>query len=94
MTAEVGRMWSLPAPMVAAYQYRAFPESQCDERLAFVIAAGATAVSNAPLDEDQRSSIEPWCETLGVSAKEVQAMAILGEQQKERVRSLASNMTR
>lgn len=94
MTAELGRIWSLPAPMVTAYQYRAFPNSHCDERLAFVVAAGATAVSNVQLDEDQHSSLQPWCESLGIPAEEVQAMAIFGEQQQDRVRSLANNMTR
>jgi len=94
MTAELGRIWSLPAPMVAAYQYRAFPDSNCDERLAFVVAVGATAVSNAQLDEDQQSSFEPWCESLGISAEDVQAIAFFGEQQQVRVQSLANNMTR
>jgi HD-like signal output (HDOD) protein len=94
MTAELGRIWSLPAPMVAAYQYRAFPQSQCDERLGFVVAVGAAAVANAQLDEDQQSDLKPWCESLGISAEDAQAMAIFGEQQQDRVRSLASNMAR
>lgn len=94
MTAELGRIWSLPAPMVAAYQYRAFPKSHCDERLAFVVAAGVTALSNAQLDEDEQSSLEPWCELLGLTADDIQATAIFGEAQTDRVHSLASNMSR
>jgi len=94
LTAELGRIWSLPIPMVTAYQYRAFPESHCDDRLGYVVAAGATAVSNVPLDEQQRGSLAPWCEALGIPADELQAMAIFGEQQTDRVQSLASNMAR
>ena len=40
MTAELARVWSLPAPMLAAYQYRAFPQTNCEERLGPVVAAG------------------------------------------------------
>jgi len=94
VTAELGRIWSLPAPMVAAYQYRAFPSAHCDFRLGLVVAAGVTAVENAERDDSQRSGLEPWATELDISAEDIQGMAILGDRQIERVQSLASNMTR
>jgi len=94
MTAELGRIWSLPLPMVAAYQYRALPQTHCDDRLGFVVAAAAAAVGNMDIEEDQRQSLAPWSETLGIAEEEIQRMASFGDEQKERVRSLASNMTR
>ncbi len=94
VTAELGRIWSLPAPMVAAYQYRAFPEAHCDDRLGLVVAAGVTAVENAERDENQYCSLSRWAGELGIDEEEIQDMAILSERQKERVQSLASNMTR
>jgi HD-like signal output (HDOD) protein len=93
LTAELARIWSLPAPMVAAYQYRAFPHSHCDDRLGLVVAAGVTAVENTNLDEDLRGSLLSWSEPLGITADEIQSMAILGNQQRDRVNSLARNMT-
>ncbi len=94
LTAELGRIWSLPAPMVAAYQYRAFPDSHCDDRLGLVVAAGVTAVENAELDEELRGSLSAWSEPLGITGDDIQSMAIFGDQQKDRVESLARNMTR
>jgi HD-like signal output (HDOD) protein len=94
MTAELGRIWSLPQPMVAAYQYRAFPKTPCDERLGLVVAAGITAVENEELDENRRSSLAPWSETLGIAAEDMQGMAAFGDRQKDRVQSRAGNMTR
>jgi len=94
MTAELGRTWSLPAAMVAAYQCRAFPAAHCDVRLGAIISAGITAVENAEVDEDNRASLEPWAVVLGIAEDEIQEFALLSEQQKEKVKSLASNMTR
>lgn len=94
VTAELGRIWSLPAPMVASYQSRAFPQAHCDYRLGLVVAAGVTAVENAERDEHERSSLGEWSTPLGIDCDEMQSMAILGDRQKERVQSLASNMTR
>jgi len=94
MTAELGRIWSLPSPMLAAYQYRAFPNTACDERLGLVVAAAVAAVENAGLEEEQRRSLSPWADELGISADDIQSMAVLGDSQKERVQSLAGNMTR
>ncbi len=94
VTAELGRIWSLPAPMVAAYQYRAFPEAHCDERLGLVVAAGVTAVENAERKESRRCSLSAWSGELGIDEEEIQDMAILSDRQKERVQSLASKMTR
>ena len=90
----LGRIWSLPAPMVAAYQYRAFPQAHCDFRLGLVVAAGVTAVENAEREEHQRSGLAEWSVPLGIDGDDIQSMAILSDRQKERLQSLASNMTR
>jgi len=89
MTAELGRMWSLPSSMVAAYQYRAFPNTPCDDRLGLVVAAGVTAVQNEELEEDHKSSLSDWPESLGISAEDLQGMALFDDRQKDRVQSLA-----
>ena len=94
MTAELGRTWSLPATMVAAYQCRAFPEAHCDVRLGAIVSAGVMAVENAEVDEGRRSSLEPFAVELGIPEEEIQDFALLSERQKEKVKSLASNMTR
>ena len=94
MTAELARVWSLPAPMMAAYQYRAFPQSHCEERLGAVVAAAVVSVENTEVEEDQRMSLNSWAVTLGLDAEDVQEMAQLSERQIERVQSLVSNMAR
>lgn len=94
MTVELGRTWSLPAPMIAAYQCRAFPKANCDVRLGPIVAAGITAVENAEIDESQWASLEPYAAELGLPADDIQSFAVLSDRQKEKVRSLASNMTR
>ena len=52
MTAELARVWSLPAPMLAAYQHRAFPQSHCEERLGPVVAVAIVAVENIEVDDE------------------------------------------
>jgi len=94
MTAELGRIWSLPSPMLAAYQYRAFPNTACDERLGLVVAAAVAAVENVGLEKEQHRTLSPWADELGISADDMQSMAVFGDSQKERVQSLAGNMTR
>lgn len=94
VTAELARNWSLPAPMVAAYQYRAFPEAHCDIRLGLIVAAGVCAVENTEVDEASQVSLAPWAGELGVAAEDLQGMAHLGERQAEKIQSLANNMTR
>ena len=93
MTAEVARTWTLPEPMVAAYQFRAFPDSQCDHPLGKIVAAGTLAVENTEVNEEQRTNLEPWASQLEIDAEELQKLAVLSERQKERVQSLASNMS-
>jgi len=93
MTAELARLWSLPAPMIAAYHYRAFPDSQCEHRLGMVVSAGVTAVQNTGLAEDRWQSLQPWANELGIDSADIQNMAVIGERQEERVRSLAGRMT-
>ena len=94
MTAELARIWSLPEPMVTAYQYRAFPDSPCDHRLAFVVTAGVNAVRNTQLDEDRQISLATWCDRLGIPPEDVQSMAVFGDEQTDQLRSLATNMSR
>lgn len=94
MTAELARIWSLPAPMLAAYQFRAFPESHCDQRLGVVVSAGVIAVENSEVEEKDRKPLDEWADTLSLDAIDLQRMAVFGERQRERVRSLAGNMTR
>ena len=94
VTAELSRNWSLPAPMVAAYQYRAFPESHCDVRLGFIVASGVCAVENAEVDDCKRASLSPWAVALGIPTEDLQAMATIGDRQIEKIQSLASKMTR
>ncbi len=93
MTVELGRTWSLPATMVAAYQCRAFPKAHCDVRLGPIVAAGVAAVENAELDEGKWSSLGTFATELGLPADEIQEFALLSDRQKERVQSLASNMS-
>lgn len=93
VTAELARNWSLPAPMVAAYQFRAFPDAYCDVHLGFVVAAGVCAVENGEADEACHASLAPWTDELGISVEDVQGMAKLGERQMEKIQSLACNMT-
>ncbi|MGI9234559.1 MAG: HDOD domain-containing protein [Woeseiaceae bacterium] len=93
MTAELARLWSLPAPMVAAYQHRAFPATPCEDRLALVVSVGTAAVQNADLPEDRRIDLAPWSAPLGISAEDIQKMAEFGQRQKDRVHSLAGRLT-
>lgn len=94
MTAELGRVWSLPKPMVAAYLYRAFPMTHCDHRLGLIVAAGVAAVQNANLEDDRRCSLASSSQALGMAAEDIQGMAVFGDLQKDRVQSLAGKMTR
>jgi len=94
MTAELARVWSLPKPMLAAYQYRAFPQSHCEARLGAVVAAAVVAVENTEVAEDRQTSLNSWGVMLGLDAEDLQAMAVFTDRQKERVQSLASNMVR
>lgn len=94
LTAELGRIWSLPAPMVSAYQYRAFPESHCGDRLGLVLAAGVIAVKNSNAKEEHRSDIAPIAATLGLPVDDLVEMSQFQDWQRDRVHSLANNMTR
>ncbi len=94
MTAELTRTWSLPEPMVAAFQYRAFPGSHCDTRLGVVVSAAVVAVENTDLEEDEQESLSDWADLLGIDTGDMQEMAVFEDRQQDRVRSLASNMTR
>lgn len=94
MTALLAGNWTLPAPMVGAYEYRANPETGCGHHLGLVLAAGAAAVSNMEFAEEQRISLDNWATGLEISADDLQAMAIIPDPQHERIQSLAKQMTR
>lgn len=94
VTAELARAWSLPEPMLMAYQCRAFPKTHCDARLGMILAASIVAVENARLEPDERVSLEEYAKPLSLGDEELQDIADIGERQQERVLSLASNMTR
>jgi len=53
MTSELAKIWSLPAPMAAAYRYRSFADSHDDERLGLIVSAGVMAVENVNADASQ-----------------------------------------
>ena len=93
VTSELARTWSLPSPMVDAYQYRAFPESACEHRLGLVVAAGVVAVGNAESGNDSGSGLGQWADELGTTVDALQRLAVVGDKQKDRVESVASNMT-
>lgn len=93
MTAELARTWSLPEPMLSAYQFQAFPSSHSDVRLAYVLVASIIATDNVCREPDEQFSLEASSEALGIEADELQAMAEVGERAEERVQSLASNMS-
>ena len=93
MTLELARFWALPEPMVAAYRCRAFPDSTSDDRLALIVSVGAAVVGNTEVNEDQRTDIAQWASAFSLTPQDLQNMAVVGDRQKERVLSLAANMT-
>ncbi|MDX1516895.1 MAG: HDOD domain-containing protein [Woeseiaceae bacterium] len=94
MTAVLARTWSLPEPMVAAYEYRADTTVPCDHSLSLVVAAGAEAVSNCKRNDEHRTNLEPWASELGMTTRDLQSLAVLSNPQQERIESLAQRMTR
>ena len=94
ITAELARVWQLPEPMLAAYQYRAFPQSHCEERLGPVVVAAVCAVENTEVAPEYQTNLSQFAVMLGLDPDDLQAMAELSEKQRERVQSLAGNMVR
>ena len=94
ITLELARTWSLPEPMVLAYQFRALPKSERDHRLGLVLSIGAAAVENTESEECDQINLRSWAEEIGIDAGELQAMAELSGRQRERVQSLVSNLAR
>lgn len=92
MTAELARIWSLPGPMVAAYQFRAYPDSPTN-RLGVILSAAAVAVGNTELEEDQQLPLARWAGEFGLEPEALQKKADFGERQQERIQSLAGNMS-
>lgn len=94
MTAELARLWSLPAPIIDAYHYRAYPDTPSAHRLGLVVDAAATAVQNVGLPQERQQSLQSCAEALGISETELQGMASISERQKERVKSLAGTSSK
>ena len=94
MTAELARVWCLPEPMSGAYQYRAYPQSRCEERLGAIVAAAVVAVKNTAVEKEQWTSLTSWAVMLGLDAQDLQDMTSLSERQEAKVQSLVGNMTR
>lgn len=94
MTALLASTWTLPAPMVAAYEFRANPASTSRHQLGLVLAAGAAAVSNTEYDEERRLSLDNWAAELDLSADDLQALAVLSDPHQQRIQALAQRMTR
>lgn len=92
VTVALAQAWSLPEPMVAAYQYLAFPSEGSDVILGHVVHAAVVAVGNADIEENRRMNLDMHASSVGMDANELQQMAMLGERQRNRVGSLASNM--
>lgn len=93
VTAALAEAWSLPVPMVAAYQNLAFPEPGYDGILGHAARAAIAAVSNADIEESVRANLDIHAGAVGMAANELQELALLGERQLSRVQSLAGNMT-
>ncbi len=93
VTAELARAWSLPEPMLAAYQCRALT-AHCDSRLGLILIASIAAVENSNLKAENRVCLGKYAKSLGLDDEELQDAANITERQEERVLSLASNMTR
>ena len=93
MTAELARFWSLPNPMIAAYEHRASSATACDERLGLIVVSAATAVGNTEVEDEQRVDLRTWANDFGLAPDELQQMAIFGERQREKVQSLVGNMS-
>lgn len=96
LTAELARNWSLPAPMIAAYEARAHPDLPAQHRLAIVVAIGALMVKNAELDDpvERPAGIDRLAGEFGADPQLLQELAHLGPRQIARVESLAGNMAR
>ena len=94
MTAELGRIWSLPAPMVSAYQYRAFPKSHYEDRLVRVLAAAEVAVENCVAGQDRQTDIAPIADELGIPVDDFIEMSCFEDWQRDRLHSLANDMSR
>lgn len=93
VTAELGRLWSLPELMVNAYQYRAFPEIAVDGRLGLILTCGVSAIGNLELEENNRTDLTGYADDIGFDADALQKFAEIGDRQKDRISSLSSNMS-
>ena len=95
LTAELTRIWSLPAPMVSAYEFRAFPKIECQDRLGLVLVAAVAAVKLSRADDDSLTGeFDQLAQPLGLVSGELLDMAEMSRRQQERVKSMASNMAR
>lgn len=93
MTAELARFWSLPQPMTDAYEKRAVSALPVEGSLCTVLSAAELAVKHADDEAEEIDGFDEFAKALGMDAAELREMARVGERQRNRVRSLASNMT-
>lgn len=93
MTADLARAWSLPEPMIAAYDYRAFPESPRANQTCLIVAAAAAAVGNTESDDGRQTDLQQWAKEFALSEEDLQNMAAFNDGQIEKVQSLACNLT-
>lgn len=93
VTSELSRLWSLPEPMVSAYQFHAFPEVPVDTPLGRIVLAAATAVGNVDNEEGQKTDLHKCGDLIGLDADELQKLAMLGNRQKDSIRAMSGNMT-
>lgn len=93
VTAALAQAWSLPAPMIAAYQHLAFQEPGYDGILSHAAAAAIAAVRNVDIVENGQANLDAHASAVGLAAIELQEIAAIGERQLNRIQSLAGNMT-
>lgn len=92
ITAELARLWSLPGPMVGAYHFRAAVDSTCENRLGPILAATVAAVGNTEVEADQRTDLCCWADNFGLTANDLQRIALPGDRHKDKLQTLANNM--
>ena len=92
LTAELSRLWSLPALMVDAYQYHAFPELQDNGRLGLIVSAGVAAVGNIDTEKGQQADLQHCADSIGLDSDELQQMAMMGDRLKDSIQSMSSKM--
>ena len=94
MTGLLAKSWTMPAPMVSAYEYRSAPPRADAGALDLVLAASAAAVSNTEFEDEYRLDLESVASPLDLSSSDLQSLALVPDPQRARIESLAQRMTR